>query len=70
MESTNVRIGLFGIGLEAYWSQFAGLEELHQAYGAKGCLGLPSRRRRRRGAVVSWLLGPVGFPAIAYAIRG
>ena len=23
----DVRIGLFGIGLDAYWPQFAGLEE-------------------------------------------
>lgn len=28
----NVRVGLFGIGLEAYWPQFAGLEERLKGY--------------------------------------
>jgi len=26
-ESGNLRVGLFGIGLAAYWEQFPGLEE-------------------------------------------
>jgi hypothetical protein len=28
----NTRIGLFGIGLDAYWPQFAGLEERLKGY--------------------------------------
>ena len=31
-ESRELRVGLFGIGLEAYWSQFAGLEERLRGY--------------------------------------
>src|ERR1700761_1913909 len=29
---TNVKIGLFGIGLETYWAQFAGLEQRLKGY--------------------------------------
>src|SRR5438874_9497452 len=29
---STVKIGLFGIGLEAYWSQFAGLKERLETY--------------------------------------
>ena len=29
-----LRIGLFSIGLEAYWSQFAGLKERLESYNA------------------------------------
>ena len=34
MQSTyrNLRIGLVGLGLEAYWSQFAGLEDRLKGY--------------------------------------
>lgn len=32
MEQHKLKIGLFGIGLEAYWSQFEGLEERLQGY--------------------------------------
>jgi L-arabinose isomerase len=31
-ESSNLRVGLFGVGLEAYWSQFSGLEERLRGY--------------------------------------
>lgn len=31
----NAKIGIFGIGLEAYWSQFAGLKERLEAYQAR-----------------------------------
>ena len=32
MEDTPLRIGLFGIGLDAYWPQFAGLKERLESY--------------------------------------
>lgn len=32
MEKSSVRIGLFGIGLEAYWAQFEGLHERLSGY--------------------------------------
>ena len=32
MSDQKLRVGLFGIGLDAYWSQFAGLEERLQRY--------------------------------------
>jgi L-arabinose isomerase len=31
-ESSNLRVGLFGVGLDAYWSQFSGLEERLRGY--------------------------------------
>jgi L-arabinose isomerase len=31
-EFGSLRVGLFGIGLEAYWSQFAGLEARLKGY--------------------------------------
>jgi L-arabinose isomerase len=31
-KSTPLRIGLFGIGLEAYWAQFEGLKERLEGY--------------------------------------
>jgi L-arabinose isomerase len=31
-ESSNLRVGLFGVGLNAYWSQFSGLENRLQSY--------------------------------------
>ena len=34
-EDGTLRVGLFGIGLEAYWSQFAGLEERLKGYVAR-----------------------------------
>ncbi len=34
-EDGSLRIGLFGIGLEAYWSQFAGLEDRLKGYVAR-----------------------------------
>ena len=38
-----VRIGLFGIGLDAYWQQFSGLKERLQGYlgEVEGKLGRP-----------------------------
>jgi len=30
-----LRIGLFGIGLEAYWEQFAGLEDRLRGYTSR-----------------------------------
>ncbi|WP_202985625.1 hypothetical protein [Pedobacter planticolens] len=32
MQHYKLKIGLFGIGLEAYWSQFEGLEERLKGY--------------------------------------
>jgi len=32
MENTSVRVGLFGIGLDTYWPQFAGLKERLEGY--------------------------------------
>ena len=32
LDSPPLRIGLFGIGLEAYWPQFAGLKERLEGY--------------------------------------
>jgi L-arabinose isomerase len=31
----SLRLGLFGIGLDAYWPQFAGLKERLEAYVAR-----------------------------------
>jgi hypothetical protein len=39
-----LRVGLFGIGLDTYWPQFAGLEERLRGYLARtGCSGPVSR---------------------------
>ncbi|MEQ9459680.1 MAG: arabinose isomerase [Phycisphaeraceae bacterium] len=43
----SVRVGLFGIGLEAYWSQFEGLEQK-----LKGYLGVTASRLERPGVEV------------------
>ena len=32
MNKYNLRVGLFGIGLEAYWAQFPGLEQTLAGY--------------------------------------
>ena len=32
MKNSLVRIGLFGIGLDTYWPQFAGLKERLEGY--------------------------------------
>lgn len=32
MQTTSLKIGLFAIGLEAYWAQFDGLKELLEGY--------------------------------------
>ncbi|MEM8783805.1 MAG: arabinose isomerase [Planctomycetota bacterium] len=42
-----VRVGLFGIGLDAYWPQFAGLQEKLQRY-----LGVTAQRLERPGVEV------------------
>jgi L-arabinose isomerase len=34
-EGGKLRVGLFGIGLEAYWSQFDGLEDRLRGYVAR-----------------------------------
>jgi L-arabinose isomerase len=39
MQASNLKIGLFGIGLDAYWEQFAGLKERLEGY-----LGTVERR--------------------------
>ena len=31
----NLKVGLFGIGLDTYWPQFAGLKEERQVYQAQ-----------------------------------
>jgi L-arabinose isomerase len=43
----NVKVGLFGIGLDAYWPQFEGLKERLERY-----VGLVADRLRQSGAVV------------------
>src|SRR5690348_14802713 len=35
MKGEGLRVGLFGIGLDTYWPQFAGLEERLKGYLAK-----------------------------------
>lgn len=57
---TNVRIGLFGIGLEAYWAQFAGLKERLDGYVAK------VQRRLERPGVEVVNLGLVDSPEKAF----
>lgn len=44
-EDGTLRVGLFGIGLAAYWSQFAGLEERLQGYVARVADKLAGRGR-------------------------
>lgn len=44
---SSLRVGLFGIGLEAYWPQFSGLKERLQ-----GCLSQVEQRLRRPGVEV------------------
>jgi len=56
-----LKIGLFGIGLEAYWPQFAGLEAR-----LKGYLGKVAGRLRRPGVEVV-NLGLVDTPEKALA---
>ena len=54
-----LKIGLFGIGLDAYWPQFAGLKERLEGYldagpaeagapGNRGRQSRPDRHARRR----------------------
>ncbi len=47
MEHPPLRIGLFGIGLEAYWPQFAGLKERLES-----CLGAVAQKLARPGVEV------------------
>ncbi len=47
MKNTPVRVGLFGIGLDTYWPQFAGLKERLEGY-----LGEVSAKLDRPGASV------------------
>jgi len=58
-EKWPLRLGLFGIGLEAYWPQFAGLKERLQGYLA----GVEDRLRLPRVEVVN--LGLIDTPAKA-----
>lgn len=61
MKSPSLRIGLFGIGLDAYWPQFAGLKRR-----LEGHLASVSRKLARPGVdVVN--LGLVDSPERAYA---
>gem|GEM_PF-3780103 len=48
----NVRIGLFGIGLDAYWPQFPGLKERLEGYIARVAdrLARPARGHRQPGS--------------------
>jgi L-arabinose isomerase len=57
---SNVRVGLFGIGLDTYWPQFAGLEERLQSY-----LGEVERRLERPGVEVV-NLGLIDTPSKAF----
>ena len=45
--SAGLRVGLFGIGLDTYWPQFAGLEER-----LKGYVGKVAERLQRPGVEV------------------
>jgi L-arabinose isomerase len=57
MSKQPVRVGLCGIGLEAYWSQFPGLEERLKEYVAR----MAAKLARPRVAVVN--LGLIDTPA-------
>src|SRR5271170_1699000 len=46
-ESRELRVGLFGIGLEAYWSQFSGLEQRLRGY-----LGRVEEKLKRPGVEI------------------
>lgn len=61
MEQSPLRIGLFGIGLEAYWSQFPGLKSRLEGY-----VGRVATRLGRPGVEVV-NLGLVDTPERAYA---
>ena len=54
------KIGLFGIGLQAYWQQFAGLEDR-----LKGYLGVVERKLRRAGVEIV-NLGLIDTPEKAF----
>lgn len=56
-----LRVGLFGIGLDAYWPQFAGLKER-----LEGCLGRVAAKLARPGVEV-FNAGLVDNPDRAYA---
>ena len=63
MKDEGLRVGLFGIGLDTYWPQFAGLEDR-----LKGYLGKVADKLRRPGVeVVS--LGLIDSPEKA-AVAG
>ena len=47
MKNTAVRVGLFGIGLDTYWSQFDGLKERLEGY-----LGVVSGKLERPGVEI------------------
>ena len=56
MTTSPLRVGLFGIGLDAYWPQFSGLKDRLEGYLGRVAqkLARPSRRlmiRRRDSAV-------------------
>jgi L-arabinose isomerase len=57
MNETSLRVGLCGVGLEAYWSQFAGLEDR-----LKGCVAQVASRLTRPGVEVVHL-GLIDTPA-------
>src|SRR5690606_27294648 len=59
--TTPLKIGLFGIGLDAYWPQFAGLKER-----LEGCVGRVAQKLTRDGVEVV-NLGLVDNPERAYA---
>lgn len=61
MENLPLRIGLFGIGLDAYWPQFAGLKERLEGYVAR----VAGKLERPGVEVVN--LGLVDNPDRAYA---
>src|SRR2546429_8498639 len=61
--TTNIelKIGLFGIGLDAYWPQFPGLEDRLKGYGQQ-----VAQKLERVGALVV-NLGLIGSPEKALA---
>lgn len=62
MGEKKLRVGLFGIGLAAYWSQFAGLEDRLKGYVARVAEKLTSPRRE----VINF--GLVDGPERAFAV--
>jgi len=62
MDTPLLRVGLFGVGLDAYWPQFAGLEQRLEGYRDR-----VARRLARPGTAGQV---PAGMPARGPALCG